>query len=72
MNKINPNCDSQRCIKEHGEVRVLPIEGSSNVILCKHCFEYEMRWRHGRNKDLSYSCRFDIPKWENLKVYKTE
>ena len=72
MQKTNPNCDGQRCKINKGEVRILPAGGDSNIILCRHCFEYEMKWRYERNKELSYACRFDIPKWESLKIYEVE
>lgn len=65
----NPNCDNDKCLKENGEVRVLPIGGSSNAILCKTCFWHEIAFRKERNKELGNAFQFDIPKWEDLKVY---
>jgi hypothetical protein len=72
MKKTNPNCDNTYCLSDRGEVRVLPIGSDSNAILCKSCFMHEMRFRHDRNKELSFDCKFDIPKWESLKVYPIE
>lgn len=66
----NPNCDNEYCVATKGEVRVLPTSDTSNAILCKRCFIHEMKWRYQRNKELSFDCRFDIPKWENLKIYE--
>lgn len=66
----NNNCDGACCTLEHGEVRVLPIGGSSNAILCRDCFEVEMRYRKMRNKELGLSFQFKIPDWKELKVYE--
>lgn len=72
MRKTNPNCDNTKCISDKGEVRVLPISGDSNIIVCKTCFMHEMKFRHERNKELAFACRFDIPKWESLEIYSPE
>ena len=68
MNR-NPNCDGVNCISEVGEVRLLPTGGDSNAILCKACFNHEIRWRVERNKDLGITFQFKLPKWEELKIY---
>lgn len=65
----NPNCDNDKCLNCNGEVRVLPTGGSSNAILCKECFKYELRYRASRNIELSKACVFKLPNWEDLEVY---
>lgn len=65
----NPNCDNDKCNSPNGQVRVLPSGGDSNLILCRSCFEYEIRYRKERNRELSKDCQFKLPKWEDLKVY---
>ena len=65
----NPNGDGDKCRKESGEVRLLPLGGGANGILCRACYEYEMAYRGDRNAELSKGCQFDLPAWESLKVY---
>lgn len=65
----NPNCDGAHCANEAGEVRTLPAGGGSNIILCKSCFCYEIKWRRDRNTALDKADRFPLPKWSGLKVY---
>jgi hypothetical protein len=59
-----------------GEVRVLPINPDnpmgSNIILCYAHYRHEIEWRKERNLDLEDSAKFDLPKWESLKVYNIE
>lgn len=65
----NPNCDNDKCKSAIGEVRVLPIGGDSNAILCHACYAHEMAFRAERNIELGKAYQFDLPKWEDLKVY---
>lgn len=64
----NDNCDgSGPCSR--GEVRVLPLSGQSNIILCERCFDHELTWRRARNKELAVHAKFDLPQWATLEVY---
>jgi len=65
----NPNCDGDHCRSEVGEVRLLPVGGSGNAILCNDCFNHEMRFRRERIKE---GVEFDLPRWEDLKIYSAE
>ncbi len=69
----NPNCDGDKCRKESGEVRLLPLDKDTvhggNLILCHACYTYEIAYRKERNSELSKGCQFDLPAWESLKVY---
>ena len=67
----NPNCDNEYCLQENGTVKVLPIGGDSNAILCWACFLHEMAFRRERNKELGIDCQFKLPTWESLETYKT-
>ena len=67
----NLNCDGAHCISEFGEVRLLPYSSEGNTILCYSCFEYEKAFRVMRNKAVGEDI-FNIPKWSNLAVYKTD
>lgn len=53
-------------------VKRLPIGEDSAVIVCRTHFLAEISWRKSRNEDLEESCKFDLPKWEDLKVYEVE
>lgn len=67
----NPNCDGAHCKSMSGPVRILLIAGSgansSNAILCKECYNYEMNYRRNANRD--YPGKFDIPRWEDCELY---
>lgn len=68
----NPNCDGDHCTQEDGEVRVLPVGGGGNVILCKDCFRHEMEYRRQTNQALTGTSRYDTPEWSELPVYEAE
>lgn len=65
----NPNCDNDKCTSATSEVRVLPSGGDSNLILCRACFNHEIRFREERNQKLADDCKIKPPHWESLKVY---
>lgn len=52
------------------EVRVLPVSSDSNIIVCHHHFLQEIKYRQSRMK--SGLGHWEIPKWEELEVYKQE
>lgn len=66
----NPNCDNDKCRAESGEVRVLPLGGDGNIILCFNCYVHEMKFRLEANKTLSPDCQFDMFVWTDLTIYK--
>lgn len=68
-NPTNPNCDGGRCVRSDGEVRVLPLGGDSNVILCDMCFHREIRFRAERNRKVGKAARFSLPDWQDLEIY---
>lgn len=63
----NPNCGGSHCHSRKGEVRLLPTGGDSNAILCRSCFRHEMKYRKER---IAEGVEFDLPKWNDLKVYE--
>lgn len=67
----NWNCDNDKCKDPNGEVRILPIGGDGNLILCRVCYEHEMAFRKDRNRQLASQNQFDLPAWEDLSVYET-
>ena len=64
----NPNCDGSGPCRGT-EVRVLPMGGDGNVILCQACFNREMIWRKYRNRGLSEEAKYVLPTWHKLEVY---
>jgi hypothetical protein len=62
----NWNCDNDKCTNPNGQVRLLPTGGDGAVIVCRSCFEHEMRWRQER---IRQGVQFDLPTWDSLKVY---
>lgn len=52
------------------KVRLLPLGGGANLILCLVCFGREMVYRRQRNKELGSACQFETPNWGDLEVYK--
>jgi hypothetical protein len=84
---INNNCDGQGCgdcISENSVVRILPLGGGANAILCKNHYQKEIIYRTQRNLDeftktywkdnetLKQEKKpgsFDLPKWEDLQIY---
>jgi hypothetical protein len=67
----NPNCCGSGPCSSNPEVRVLPLGGEGNLILCWRCYGNEIRFRRERNEELSKDCQFDLPSWNSLKVYQT-
>lgn len=70
----NWNCDNEHCTDAQGEIRVLPTTPGpygGNALLCRACYEYEMRFRRSRNAELGTQA-FDLPAWDTLKVYGQE
>lgn len=42
---LNPNCDGSHCTNPKGEVRLYPLGGGGNLILCASCWNYENAYR---------------------------
>ena len=66
------NCGGAHCTTNIGEVRTLPTGGDTNAILCFSCYSHEIKWRKERNKELAEFAKFDIPLWNQLKIYMDE
>ena len=65
----NPNCDNDKCTDPRGQVRTMPTGGGGNIILCRTCWENELRFRQERNKELGKDVQFDLPSWESSLPY---
>lgn len=68
MRYKNPNCEGTHCTSNSGEVRLLPTGGDGNAILCRSCFDYEIRERIRHAKEHRQPPS-DEPKWADCKPY---
>ena len=70
----NPNCDNDKCTHADGLVKVLPLGGDGNLIVCYSCYLHEMRYRAARNRETKGADRdnWKIPKWQDLRVYEID
>lgn len=67
----NWNCDNSHCRNPHGEVRIYPIGGGSNLVLCSDCWAYENRYNKSRQRKSKYNEKnFPTHDWNTAKVYK--
>jgi len=56
-----------------GVVKVYPIGGSGNLILCQSCFGHERGFEMDRLKTAQVpNSEWNLPKWEDAKVYGEE
>lgn len=65
----NPNCDSNRCKNPEGQIRSLPLNSDSNLLLCYACYLFETKFRVEFNKACSEDSKLPILTWNDLKVY---
>jgi hypothetical protein len=55
-----------------GEVRVMPHSDAplcGNDILCRRCWDRELRYRADRNRNLAEYAKYALPRWEDAQVY---
>lgn len=52
-----------------GEVRVLPLGGNGNMLVCQRHYHEELQARWHSN---AWDKETDFPAWETLKIYKGE
>jgi len=68
----NYSCDGDHCRDPHGEVRVYPLGGGANLIMCRACFANENRYRMDRGRAPGMNPA-DWPQidWATATVYKS-
>jgi hypothetical protein len=64
----NPNCDGAHCATAIGEVRVYPLGGGGNLILCHSCWAQENRYRFERGRETEPS-NWPQLNWHTAKQY---
>ena len=70
MSDVNPNCDGSRCRDPQGKVRVYPLGGGGNLILCLHCAAHENNYRYTRGKETGAPENWPQVNWFECKVYE--
>jgi hypothetical protein len=68
----NPNCDGGNCQRAAGPVKLYPLGGGGNLILCAKCWSHENRYRELRG--IYYKRPEDFPQhdWATAKFYADE
>ena len=61
----NNNCDGAHCTCEIGEVKLYPLGGGANLILCRACWAHENRYRFNRG----HPGKWPQNDWAKAKVY---
>lgn len=65
----NPNCDGGHCRADTGEVRVYPLGGGANLILCRACVAHENAYRAERGRDTGRPADWPVLQWDELAIY---
>jgi len=68
----NYSCDGDHCRDPRSEVRVYPLGGGANLIMCRACFAHENRYRMERAREPGIDpANFPTVNWDTATVYKT-
>jgi hypothetical protein len=62
----NWNCDGDKCELPSGEIRVYPIGGGANLLLCRRCVAHENNYRASRGGEFA---GFPLINWFECEVY---
>ena len=70
MSDINPECSGSHC-RPGGtkEVRVYPLGGGANLILCRACFGHENAYRRERQRETKRPADWPEVEWETAARY---
>jgi hypothetical protein len=66
----NFNCSGSHCREPDGEVRVYPLGGGGNLILCFACFASENRFRYDRGRETKDPANWPQVNWFGAEIYK--
>jgi hypothetical protein len=61
----NPNCDGSHCLHAFGAVKVYPLGGGGNLILCRRCWAHENSYRESRKNPGN----FPTVEWDHAETY---
>jgi hypothetical protein len=65
----NWNCDGGRCKEPRGDVRVYPLGGGGNLILCHACWAHENRYRYNRGVETKNPDAWPQHDWAKAENY---
>ena len=72
---LNPGCDGANCTSSKGEIRALPVSTNpdhGNMLLCRSCYDHELKHRRNSNHRRSEDSKYQTPKWNDLKIYQSQ
>jgi hypothetical protein len=65
----NPNCCGDACRSKEGEVRVYPLGGGANLIVCLACWVHENKYRYERGKETGRPEDWPQQNWNKAEIY---
>jgi hypothetical protein len=65
----NWNCDGGRCKRPDGVVKVYPLGGGANLILCRSCFLRENAYRAMRARETGEPANWPKVEWDTAEEY---
>jgi hypothetical protein len=68
----NWNCDGGTAHSSNPEVRVYPLGGGGNLILCRLCWDHENKWRAQRTKEVGDKTAWPQVDWNTAEVYSNQ
>ena len=66
---FNPMCNGGHCRTTTGEVRLYPLGGGGNLILCQACWAFENQYRRERAQEHGDPANWPILNWDTAEVY---
>lgn len=66
----NPNCDGSHCRSEGGIVKVFPLGGGGNLILCSACWAHENNYRLARGYETKNKANWPTVNWKDAETYE--
>ena len=70
MPNLNAMCCGSHCASDSGEVRMYPLGGGGNLILCRACFAHENRYRQERARETQALENFPLWDWDKAEIYE--
>jgi hypothetical protein len=69
MQPHNPMCDGSHCRSDSGPVKVYPLGGGGNLILCRACFNHENAYRLIKGDKYKSQENWPLIDWSEAKPY---
>ena len=69
LHNHNNMCDGNHCLHATGEVRLYPLGGGGNLILCYACFAVENQYRRTQGKWIGRPEEWPQVEWSTAEVY---